>query len=88
MLKYGPERGTLDNKTLNRSVLIARVGLVVGWSYLPLYPTTVFTNSILFDASVNVGVIQRSWSAWLTYSYRRSTDSEMQSDMLILQSAR
>ncbi|QEG22254.1 hypothetical protein MFFC18_21300 [Mariniblastus fucicola] len=44
---------------MNRSVLIATVGQVVGWSYLPLYPTTVFTTSNLFDASVNVGVILR-----------------------------
>ncbi|QEG21991.1 hypothetical protein MFFC18_18520 [Mariniblastus fucicola] len=50
--------GLLDNKALNRSVHFARVGLVVGWSYLPLYPTTVFTTSTLFDASVNAGVIQ------------------------------
>ncbi|QEG22006.1 hypothetical protein MFFC18_18670 [Mariniblastus fucicola] len=47
-----------------------------------------FEAMISGSGSVIVAVIQRSWSAWLTYSYRRSTDSEMQSDMLILQSAR
>ena len=50
--------GSMDNKALNRSVLCVRVGQVVRWSYLPLHPTTIFTNSNLFDASVNAGVIQ------------------------------
>ncbi|QEG22271.1 hypothetical protein MFFC18_21470 [Mariniblastus fucicola] len=59
-----PKRFTqlLDNKALNRSVHSVEDGQVVGWSYLPLYPTTVFTTSNLFDTSVNAGVIQLEFS--------------------------
>ncbi|QEG22291.1 hypothetical protein MFFC18_21670 [Mariniblastus fucicola] len=49
----------LDNKALNRSVHFARVGQSPDGRKLPLYPTPVFTNSNLFDASVNAGVILR-----------------------------
>ena len=50
--------GCLDNNALNRSVQTARVGQLSDGRDLPLYPTTVFTTSTLFDASVNAGVIQ------------------------------
>ena len=36
--------GCLDNKALNRSVLIARVGQSPDGRILPLYPALVFTN--------------------------------------------
>ena len=42
---YGNESlGSMDNKALNRSVLIARAGQSSDGRNLPLYPTTIFTN--------------------------------------------
>ena len=55
---WAPTHSCLDNKALNRSVRCVRVGQSSDGRNLPLYPTTVFTNSSLFDASVNAGVIQ------------------------------
>ena len=50
----------LDNKALNRSVLCVRVGQSSDGRNLPLYPTTVFTNSNLLVRSVNAGVMSLS----------------------------
>ena len=67
--------GSMDNKALNRSVLTARVGQSPDGRNLPLYPATVFTNSILFDASVNAGVIQLGSMSQFSSQIERITGS-------------
>ena len=48
----------LYNKALNRSVHFARVGQVVGGSFHPLYPTTVFTN-LLYSSARSTRALSR-----------------------------
>ena len=53
----GESSGCLDDKALNRSVHFARVGQSSDVRFATILSDSSFTISILFDASVNAGVM-------------------------------